>query len=168
MKKSIVFLLFSGIAFIACKDVSSAKKEPAKEKNTPEYDAFGAKITTDTILTAAKMLEKFKNLTVGDTIQVAFTSNINEVCSKKGYWMKLSLDTTTETMVRFKDYDFFMPPDAKGIKVIVAGMATVKETSVADLKHYAEDAGKTKEDIAKITAPKLVFTFEASGVLMKK
>jgi len=40
-------------------------------------------------------------------------------------------------MVRFKDYGFFMPLDASGKEVIVAGKAFVTEVSVADLKHYS-------------------------------
>ena len=40
--------------------------------------------------------------------------------------------------------------------------------SVADLKHYAEDAGKSPEEIAKITEPSIEFAFEANGVLLKK
>ena len=71
-------------------------------------------------------------------------------------------------MVRFKDYGFFMPLDAAGKEVIVAGKAFVKEVSVADLKHYAEDAGKSSEEIATITEPAMEFAFEANGVLLKK
>lgn len=82
--------------------------------------------------------------------------------------MKLPLKDSLETMVRFKDYGFFMPLDAKGKEVIVNGKAFVKETSVEELQHYAEDAGKTKEEIAQITAPKVEFAFEADGVLLKK
>jgi hypothetical protein len=105
---------------------------------------------------------------VGDTIDVKFASSIKEVCSKKGCWMKLPLNETTQTMVRFKEYGFFMPLDAKGKEVIVAGKAFVQVTSVKELQHYAEDAGKSKEEIAKITLPKKEFAFEANGVLMKK
>jgi hypothetical protein len=50
--------------------------------------------------------------------------------------------------------------------VIVEGKAFVKETSVKELQHYAEDAGKTKEEIAKIIAPKKEFAFVANGVLL--
>ena len=82
--------------------------------------------------------------------------------------MKLLLDDKTETMVRFKDYGFFMPLDANDREVIVEGKAFVQKTSVKELQHYAEDAGKTKEEIAKITSPKTEFSFEANGVLMKK
>ena len=109
-----------------------------------------------------------QSLKAGDTLTVKFASKINEVCSKKGCWMKLDLADGTETMVRFKDYGFFMPLDANGREVVVNGKAYVTETSIEDLRHYAEDAGKTKEEIAKITQSKVEFAFEADGVLMKK
>lgn len=105
---------------------------------------------------------------LGDTINVKFASKIKEVCSKKGCWMKLPLGDDAETMVRFKDYGFFMPLDSNDREVIIEGKAFVKETSVKELQHYAEDAGKSKEEIAKITTPKMEFSFEANGVLMKK
>jgi hypothetical protein len=41
-------------------------------------------------------------------------------------------------------------------------------TTVAQLRHYAEDAGKSKEEIAKITEPKIELTFMADGVIVKK
>jgi hypothetical protein len=34
------------------------------------------------------------------------------------------------------------------------------------LRHYAEDAGKSKAEIAAITEPKREVSFEASGVLI--
>ena len=61
-----------------------------------------------------------------------------------------------------------MPLDSKDREVIVEGKAFVKITPVEELKHYAEDAGKSLEEIAKITEPKTEFAFEADGVLMKK
>jgi hypothetical protein len=83
--------------------------------------------------------------------------------------MTLPAGNDDETiMVRFKDYGFFMPLDAAGKEVIVAGKAFVKEVSVADLKHYAEDAGKSSDEIANITEPAMEFAFEANGVLLKK
>ena len=38
---------------------------------------------------------------------------------------------------------------------------------VEHLKHYAQDAGKSKEEIAKITEPKDELTFIADGVIVK-
>ena len=82
--------------------------------------------------------------------------------------MQLPAGMDQTVMVRFKDYGFFMPLNSDGKEVIVEGKAFVRETSVDELKHYAEDAGKSKEEIAKITEPERTLSFEAIGVLMKK
>ena len=164
LKLTVVFLL----VFTACKENTSEKKEGKNAEITAKFDSFGAVISNEGAIESKAMLTKFKSLKAGDTINVKFASKIDEVCSKKGCWMKLDLADGTQTMVRFKDYGFFMPLDAKDREVIVNGKAFVTETSVADLKHYAEDAGKSKEEIAKITKSKLEFAFEADGVLMKK
>ena len=68
--------------------------------------------------------------------------------------------------VTFKNYAFFMPKDLSGKKVVVDGFAYVETTSVADLQHYAQDAGKSKAEIEKITQPKRELLFEAAGVLI--
>ena len=39
-------------------------------------------------------------------------------------------------------------------------------TSIDDQKHYAEDAGKSKEEIAKILSEKKEIKYEAKGVLI--
>ena len=49
-------------------------------------------------------------------------------------------------MIKVKDHEFAMPIDIVGKTVVVEGKAELKETSVAMLKHYAEDAGKSKEE----------------------
>lgn len=163
IKLCAVFLL----VFTACKNSKEEKTTVKEEKLAVNFDSFGSKISADKALSSDEMLAKFNSLNVGDTINVKFASKINEVCSKKGCWMKLPVGET-ETMVRFKDYGFFMPLDSKDREVIVEGKAFLKETSVDELKHYAEDAGQTPEEIAKITAPKKEYSFEAIGVLMKK
>ena len=81
--------------------------------------------------------------------------------------MKLPLTAEKEVMVRFKDYGFFMPLDSQGKEVVLEGKAFVQTTSVAELRHYAKDAGKSKEEIAAITTSKKEFSFEANGVLLK-
>lgn len=159
--QSCLVILF---VFVACKDVKKEKNQTKKQEIT--YSSFGEKISEDNALTTKTMEAKYKDLQVGDTIDVKFASKINEVCSKKGCWMKLPIEDK-ETFVRFKDYGFFMPLDSQGREVIIEGKAFVKVTSVKELQHYAEDAGKSKEEIAKITQPKKEFAFLAHGVLMK-
>ena len=165
--RRIVFVIMAFASLVSCKESTKNKSTIAIEK-VLVYTAFGDKISKKGSISSGEMLAKFSNLNVGDTIEVKFSSTIKDLCSKKGCWMKLPLKDSLETMVRFKDYGFFMPLDAKGKEVIVNGKAFVKETSVEELQHYAEDAGKTKEEIAQITAPKVEFAFEADGVLLKK
>ena len=156
------------LVITACKN---EKTDKSSEQNVDQiamnFDSFGDKITKEEAMTSDEMFAKFNNMKVGDTINAKFTSKIKEVCSKKGCWMKLPVGEK-ETMVRFKDYGFFMPLDANDREVIIEGKAFVKITSVEELQHYAEDAGKTAAEIAKITEPKKEFAFEANGVLMKK
>lgn len=168
MKNIVNFFVITLLVFSSCKN-EKVEKPIEKEviKVTSNYDSFGDKISADKVMTADEMLAKFNMMQIGDTINVKFTSKINDVCAKKGCWMKLPVGEQ-ETMVRFKDYGFFMPLDSKDKEVIVEGKAFVKVTPVKELQHYAEDAGKSKEEIAKITEPKKEYAFEANGVLMKK
>lgn len=141
-------------------------KQPATLK--VEYASFGDKILADKALTKEQMLQKYKTLKAGDTVAVKFKSKIKEVCSKKGCWMALELPGGKESFVKFKDYAFFVPLNAADQEAIVSGKAFVSETSVAQLRHYAQDGGESQEAIAKITQPKIEYKFMADGVLISK
>ena len=168
MNKIVIVMLLSFV-IVAC---NSAKKDTNKDNKIVEnttYSSFGDTVSALDYLSSNDALSNYKTLKLGDTINLKFNANIKEVCSKKGCWMTLPAGNDDETiMVRFKDYGFFMPLDAAGKEVIVAGKAFVKEVSVVDLKHYAEDAGKSSDEIANITEPAMEFAFEANGVLLKK
>jgi hypothetical protein len=136
------------------------------EKVQTKYAAFGDKIVADNALTREQMLKKYNTLKPGDTVNVKFKSTIKNVCQKKGCWMTLDMPTGKESFVRFKDYGFFVPLNAGSREAIVNGKAFVSEISVAELKHYAKDEGKSQAEIDKITQPKLTYGFEANGVLI--
>ena len=88
-------------------------------------------------------------------------------CPKKGCWMEMKLDNDT-VFVKFKDYGFFVPKSGmEGKKAIIQGLASIDTVSVKDLKHYAEDAGKSKSEIEKITSPEIKISFLAEGVIIK-
>jgi hypothetical protein len=165
----LLFGLLFGVVFLfgACTDKKKGNNKIEIVNQKAIYSSFGAEMSEDKAISSQEILLQFKNLKVGDTIRTKFISKIKEVCPKKGCWMKLSLSKEAETMVRFKDYGFFMPLDSQGKEVVLNGKAFVKITTVAELQHYAEDAGKSKEEIAKITSPKKEFAFEANGVLLK-
>ena len=94
------------------------------------------------------------------------SGKVTEVCLEKGCWMRIEKPGGETMLVRFKDYGFFMPKDLVGHTVLVEGEAKIKEISVAQQKHYAEDGGKSKEEIEKITQPKKEVQFIAKGVLV--
>ena len=168
MVKNVVLVVVSLFFLVSCKNKKAKNSEKEVEKEEIAYHTFGDEITDIDVLTKEQMVEKYKNLKEGDTINVKFASKINEVCKSKGCWMNLDLGNEEESFVKFKDYGFFMPLNADGREVIVNGKAFVTTTSVDELRHFAEDAGKSEEEIAKITDPKYTLSFEADGVLMKK
>ena len=170
MKK--IALLFIGLIFItSCK--KNTEQTTTQEPETIEevevtYASFGDKIEADNAIAAKSMAEKYKNYKAGDSINVKMIAKVDEVCQAKGCWMKLDLEDGNQVMVKFKDYGFFMPKNIAGHEVIVNGKAYVAEVSVEEQRHYAEDAGKSAEEIALITEPKRTYSFLADGVLLKE
>lgn len=146
---------------------SCSEQKNEDVKMIDEYASFGKEINADGAISQQEMMAKFNELQVGDTATIKFASKVNSVCQAKGCWMKLALDQETETMVKFKDYDFFVPKDIAESDAIVEGKAYKEEMTVEDQQHYAKDAGKSEEEIAAITEPKMVYNFEAEGVLIK-
>ncbi|TYP99456.1 uncharacterized protein DUF4920 [Tenacibaculum adriaticum] len=163
MKKILSLLFVSVMVFTSCK---TEKKETAVNE-TSTFVSFGDKISAEDAISQAEMSKKFENMLVGDTIDVKFATKVGEVCQKKGCWIKVPLEGEKESFVRFKDYAFFMPFNAAGSEVILNGKAFKSEISVKELQHYAEDAGKSAEEIAKITEPKITYSILANGVLLE-
>lgn len=82
--------------------------------------------------------------------------------------MTLNLPKDEDVMVKFRDYDFFVPKDIEEKEVVVSGKAYVTQVSVEEQQHLAEDNGKTEKEIAQITQPKRTLSFLADGVQIKK
>ena len=102
-----------------------------------------------------------------NALQVKLEGEILEVCQGKGCWMTVSTGNGNSIRVTFKDYGFFVAKDAAGKKTIFEGEAKMETVDVATLKHYAQDAGKSEEEIAAITDPETKLTFVATGVEIK-
>ena len=163
MKKILALGIIASL-FVNCEQ----KKEVAPEVAKVEYAKFGDSISVDGALSTDEMMKKFADLKEGDTLEVKFKSEINEVCQKKGCWMTLDLADDKEAFVKFKDYGFFVPKNAQDKEVVVNGKAFVSIESVDVLKHYAKDAGKSQAAIDSITEPKVTYSFMADGVLIAK
>ena len=163
--KKLLFLSTVGIAlFTACGDHKTENNnELSAVDTTLQY--FGDSITQVGAIAADQLAAQMKGK---DSLKIKVTGAIEDVCQKKGCWMNMNIGDNQSMKVRFKDYAFFLPKDAGGKTVFIEGVAFTDTTSVAELQHYAEDGGKTKEEIAKITEPEISISFEANGVILKK
>lgn len=135
----------------------------------PEGDAkpgewYGEKITTEGAVPVNDVVAKLANGI--ESLDTKIKAKIVEVCPKKGCWLKLELADGQTATVKMKDYGFFLPLSAKGKTVVIDGEVKMKTTSVAELKHYAEDAKKSKEEIDAITEPKKEVRVLAKGIVV--
>lgn len=165
--KNLVFLAVLLFAFGSCKD-SGSQSENGQDQSaeTPqEFVSFGAQIDAENAIDAAAMMAVYADLKAGDTVAAKFQAPVNSVCKMKGCWMRLAVGEQ-EAFVKFKDYGFFVPKYLADVEVVVSGKAYVSKTSVDDLKHFAQDAGKPQEEIDAITEPELSLDFMADGVLV--
>jgi hypothetical protein len=147
--KSINFLLFIGLILMGCKSM----------------DFYGNKISEADVV---KYEDVKQDAYEKGRIKTQISGTILETCPKKGCWMSMATESDT-VFVRFRDYGFFVPTEgAEGRTAFIEGDLFVDTISVRMLQHYAKDAGKSKEEIAKITEPELGLSFTADGVIIKK
>ncbi len=129
-------------------------------------ETYGAAFTPDNVLPASSLTSDYSTEALSDSVRVTLRGTVNEVCQAKGCWMTLDAGDGQEMKVQFADYGFFVPKDISGREVIVHGLAYYQITPVDELKHFAEDAGDSPEEIAAITEPKRELRFLADGVQM--
>ncbi len=126
-------------------------------------DSYGEKVSADGALSLADFNKKLKN---GGTYSGKIKGVVKESCATKGCWMTMELPDKTKMQIKFKDYGFFVPSAIAGKTVVLDGTARQKIVTVNELKHYAEDAKKSKAEIDAITKPEKQVKFEADGVLV--
>ena len=128
------------------------------------YEIYGELFDSSEIIDYKLEKDTFLN----SSSKIKLEGEILSSCPMKGCWMKISVEKDT-VLVRFKDYGFFVPKNGiEGKRTIINGNISVDTLSVAQLQHYAEDAGKSKEEIALITKPEITISFLADGVLIKE
>ncbi len=125
--------------------------------------AFGARPTADGAIPANTLAAKMKDI---DSLAVKVTGAVTNVCQRKGCWLQMDIGEGKTMRVRFKDYAFFVPKNITGKTVVLDGHAYNSITSVAQLRHYAQDAGLSKAEINRITEPQVDVVYEARGVLI--
>ncbi len=162
---SCIAVLIAGMAFwIGCKN--SGTTTSAEDTETT-VTSFGTGVTNpDAVMSFEQVNARLEQT---DSTHAILRAKVTEVCQAKGCWMNVvdpAGGSEEEIFVQFKDYGFFMPKDLAGKEVIMEGLAYKEITSVEDLKHYAEDEGKSPDEIAGITEPVLQKKFMAFGVVL--
>jgi hypothetical protein len=160
--KQLFLAITASVLLFAC---SNNETEHASTTLTDTYDVFGDTISPEGAISISELYAQMEGK---DSAFLKLEGVIYEVCQKKGCWMHVEIDDENDLMVKFKDYEFFVPKDATGKKVILEGYAYKEEQSVDELKHYASDAGEPDSVIMAITEPEVGYTFMANGVLIKK
>ena len=156
MKKLFLALVLAGFGLIA------NAQPPAGDAKPGEW--YGEKVTADGAMNINDVVTKLNS--GSEFPEVKITAKITEVCPKKGCWLKLELNDGSTATVKMKDYGFFLPVAAKGKTVVIDGEVKMKTTSVTELQHYAEDAKKSKEEIAAITKPEKEIRVLAKGIVV--
>ena len=132
-----------------------------------------------TLLTTYSCNQKTQYINYGDNINpsLVFYEKIDDnydltnisgeiinVCPKKGCWMNVKVDLDT-IFVKFKDYGFFVPKTGiEGKSILMSGKIFSDTISVERLRHYAEDAQLSLEEIENITQPEYKINMIANGV----
>ncbi len=146
-------------------DKSVQERESSKEVR--KYDYYGEEVEkTGDAIKVEELIGKME-FPEENEVEARVEGEILEVCQRRGCWFTMPYGDGKSMRVVFKEYDFFIPINASGRKAIVEGIATRDTTPVNLLQHYADDAGKSQEEIDAITEPKVEVVFEARGVLLK-
>jgi hypothetical protein len=145
-------LLFAGIAVNA--------QEADEIKPAAKGVVYGTGLSAAEPVSVNDLQSKMAN----GVFEGKITGKVKEVCQTMGCWMKIEKADGSTVMVKTKAHGFFMPKNIVGKTVAIEGTASMKEESEAKQKHYAEDAGKSKKEIAKIKGSKTELQIIASGV----
>jgi len=162
--KKILFVTVTGLALLSsCGDENKTDGAVAVELGK----SYGpVKVDTSKSVTLDEMLSSFE--AQKDEMEFTFKAPMVEVCSKAGCWVNIEKENGETFMVRFKDH-FTIPTKTEvGTEAYFHGRAYWDTVSVELLRHFAEDAGKSKEEIEKITEPKFEMGFEADGITLVK
>ena len=151
-------LITLSVAVLACLITIAQRPKGTAQKGM----TFGAKTT---VAGAVNIDDLSKKVTDKQETNVKVQGKVVEVCTQMGCWLKMET-ADGKIMVKMKDHSFFVPVDLNGKEIVVDGTAKMTVTPVSELKHYAEDAGKSKEEVTAIKEPKTEIVIDAKGVLV--
>lgn len=165
--KNVFLSLLVASFFASCSNSTTNEEvqEDATVAEVAEYEYFGdSTMTTDDAIPSTKLLAYMDGR---DSVEAKVSGTIAEVCQRKGCWMSVEVDNGESMHVSY-DYEFLLPMNSAGREMVMQGYAFTDTIPVSHLKHLADDAGKSQEEIDAITEPEVTLSFLATGVMIKK
>lgn len=165
---------------IACSSLGCASTKPT----TPPHCDASAKPTSVTELTDGTSYGEPMKLASSETtpIKSVFADPakydgkivrigglVESVCARRGCWMRLTDDQSSETLfVKFTCpvQGRLIPMDAVGKRAVVEGTLEVATQSEAEARHYKEDAGASPDEIKKIVGPQKVLRMRSPAAMV--
>ncbi|MBD1395924.1 DUF4920 domain-containing protein [Pontibacter sp. JH31] len=163
--KNLFVLLLAAATLCGCSQATTVAEDQEVTAGAAADHTYGTAFTEENVLSASQLQEAVAGQ---DSIQATVTAEVVQSCQSKGCWMDVKLQDGSTMKVTFRDYGFFLPvEDLSGRKVVFTGTAKHEVISVDDQRHFAEDAGKTADEVQAITQPKEELRFVADGVILK-
>lgn len=124
---------------------------------------FGlVKVNENEAITVAELVQQMDRSSNPQTLTIK--APLSAVCQNAGCWVQVPKPDGKQLTVRFKNH-FTIPPSTPiGTESYIHGVAYWDTVSVKVLRHYAEDAGKSQEEINKIIEPEFKLNFEGDGI----
>lgn len=137
MKILYLTLLLFPLAVVSAEDAPIRLSEPVAVTET--YELFGSELPEGHEPISLAALVADSDHLAGQDVLVE--TEIAQVCQKKGCFF-IARDGDAVARVRFKDYGFFIPTDAGGKTVLLAGQLQKVELTPEQAAHFAEDVGE--------------------------
>ena len=134
MRFAVFTLIFAASLVIAEEQEVIRLSEPVQVTET--HEVFGAELPeAESTLRLSELIDQSEAMFGQD---VLVETEIAQVCQKKGCFF-IARDGDAIARVRFKDYGFFIPTDAGGKTVVLAGALSKVELTPEQAAHFAED-----------------------------
>lgn len=130
--------------------------------NSSQPKFYGKEFDTTRVISVNDLAQRMEGTA---RVEAIVEGKVTTVCKVQGCWMNLENPGGEDIFVDW-DHAFEVPKNADGRTAIIKGYAFYDTTSVEKLKHFAEDEGKSQEEIDKITEPKFQLTIKATGVVL--
>jgi hypothetical protein len=168
MKQSIIasIIAFSLFSCQGAKNNDDISEDVQKSVSTEYYNFGDSTFTTENALSAAELVSNFA-VSGEDSAWATVAGPITQVCTTKGCWMSTAIDSSNNLFVDY-DYEFLLPTNSQGQNMVMYGYIYWDTTTVAQLRHYAEDRGASQEEIDAITEPVAEYMFKAKGVKIER